>query len=262
MKRHIIGGLIFIVSLLIVSMVALSILTRHNKELVVPDFTGMSLAEAKETAALKTLRIDVIDSVYAKRMSPGAVYSQNPMPGTHVKKNRRILITINAVGAQMVAVPALVGFSLRQAIAELQGRGLSVGKLSYEDDIATNNVLDQTYKGKHIAPGEMIESESEIDLKLGLNPDDCYTFVPNLVGYTLAVAKNTLFDNSLNIGKISYDASVQDYADSLRAQVYRQIPEAIISGKKDSIIAPEPLMMGSTVSLYLTIDQNKLGGSK
>ena len=38
-------------------------------------------------------------------------------------------------------MPNLVGLSMRQAIAELQSRGLVLGKLVYVEDLATTNVL-------------------------------------------------------------------------------------------------------------------------
>ena len=94
------------------------------------------------------------------------IYSQNPIAGSKVKKGRRILITINAINPQMVEMPSLVGFSLRQAYTELTSKGLSIGSLIYIEDIATNNVLEQRYNGQPVAPKTLLESESDIDLLL------------------------------------------------------------------------------------------------
>ena len=57
------------------------------------------------------------------------------------------------MNAKKVSMPNLVGYSMRQAKAELNSRGLSLGKLIYVSDIATNNVLKQIYRNREIRPG-------------------------------------------------------------------------------------------------------------
>ena len=103
----------------------------------------MTVEEAQVQAELHDMVINVTDSVYVKRMKRGAVYRQNPAPGSKVKSGRRIALTINAVNAKKITMPNLVGFSMRQAKAELLSRGLVLGRLIYVKDMATNNVLRQ-----------------------------------------------------------------------------------------------------------------------
>ena len=261
LKRNFIGGIIFILALLLLLSIALRACTRHNKELTVPDFTTLSLSEARHLAAKNDLRLDVVDSVYVKRLAHGAVYRQNPEAGKSVKKNRRILITINANTPQMTSVPNVVGYSLRQASAELFARGLFIGKLIYRTDMATNNVLEQRYKGRQVIPGTLVETESQIDLVLGLNPSDNITYVPYVVGYTAQVAANSINENSLNVGDVKYDDTVKDYQDSLRAVVYKQSPMPRVSTSEDgatSVIGSNGYVMGSNVDIYLTLDPDKV----
>ena len=80
----------------------LDVITRHNDELIVPSFVGMDVESAHKLAAENHLRLEITDSVYIVRMAPGAIYKQNPLEGSHVKKNRRILLTINANTPKMV----------------------------------------------------------------------------------------------------------------------------------------------------------------
>ncbi|MBR5431085.1 MAG: PASTA domain-containing protein [Bacteroidales bacterium] len=261
LKRNFIGGIIFVVAMLILLSLALRTCTRHNKELAVPDFRTLSLDEAKALAARNDLRLDVVDSVYVKRLAHGAVYRQNPEAGKAVKKNRRILITINSMTPQMTAVPNVVGYSLRQASAEIASRGLTIGKLVYRADMATNNVLEQRYKGRQVIPGTLVETESPIDLVLGLNPMDNITYIPYVVGYNIQLASSTLTDNSLNVGAVKYDDTVKDYQDSLRAVVYRQSPMPRVSTSEDgetSVIGSNGVVMGSTVDIFLTLDSDKV----
>ena len=64
----------------------------------------------------------------------------------------------------MVAVPNMIDLSLRQATALLESRGLSVGTITYRPDRFHNVVLDQTYRGLRIAPGEKVRKGSYINL--------------------------------------------------------------------------------------------------
>ncbi len=261
LRRNFIGGIIFIFALLLVLSMGLRACTRHNKELAVPDFTTLSLAEARHLAAKNDLRLDVVDSVYVKRLAHGAVYRQNPEAGKAVKKNRRILITINANTPQMTSVPNVVGYSLRQASAELMARGLTIGKLIYRTDMATNNVLEQCYKGRQVIPGTLVETESQIDLVLGLNPSDNITYIPYVVGYNVQVAATSIHENSLNVGNVKYDETVKDYQDSLRAVVYRQSPMPRVRTNEDgeaSVIGSNGVVMGSNVDIWLTLDTDKV----
>lgn len=238
-----------VVFLIVGSMIFLNIFTKHNQELSVPDLANMSVEEAQLVAAEAGMRIDVTDSAFVKRMKRGAVYRQNPVPGSKVKQGRRIALTINAVNPRQITMPDLIGYSMRQAKAELLSRGLVLGKLIYVQDMATNNVLRQLHNNMEIEPGEMIDSEAVIDLVVGLNSRDNRTFVPYLAGLRNLSAVEAVHDHSLNIGRLRFDDTVKNYEDSLNAVVYRQAPEA-----NDSV----SVMMGESVSLYLTLDHSKI----
>jgi len=235
--------------LLVITQVSLKVITRHNQVIIVPDFTDLSVADAKIVAKRHHIRTEVTDSVYVKRMEKGHVFSQNPAPGSKVKKDRNIKLTINAHSTKMVKMPNLVGYSLRQAKAEILGSGLTMGRLMYREDLATNNVLDQFIAGRYVAPGTDVEAESPVDLLLGLSPDESDTYIPYLVGFTLPVAKENLFENSLNLGNVSYDETVQTYQDTLSAVVYQQNP---------TYSAGAPVRMGTTINLKLTTSQAKI----
>lgn len=245
--RNFIWGIVFVIAMVLLAQIYLAIFTRHNKELTVPDFTALDMRTVDKVAKNLHLRVEVADSVFVKHLPLGVVFSQNPVAGSRVKKNRRIFITLNSTVPRMVSVPSVIGFSLRQAQAELAASGLGVGKLKYVSDIATNNVLRQQFNGKDIPSGRKVETESKIDLVLGLNDEDNTTDVPNVKGFTTAVAGSSIIENSLNVGKIRYDDSVKNYADSLHAVVYSQTPGA-----------GAHVGMGRAVDIYLTVNPDKI----
>ena len=247
--RNVVLAILFFVALLIVTQLSLKALTRHNQVITVPDFTNLSVPDAKIVAKRHDIRTVVVDSVYVKRMEKGHVFSQTPAPGSQVKKNRTIKLTINSSQTKMVKMPNLVGYSLRQAKTEILSSGLTVGKLAYREDLATNNVLDQFIKGRYVAPGTEVEAETPVDLLLGLSPDENETFIPYLIGFTLPVARDNLFENSLNLGNVSYDETVQTYQDTLSAVVYQQTPAFHVGA---------PAALGTAIHLKLTTSQAKI----
>ena len=181
-------------------------------------------------------------------MAKGSVYTQNPQAGSKVKRGRRLSLTINAVSPKKVVMPNLVGYSLRQAKAEIGSKGLLLGRLVYVDDIATNNVLRQQYKKKDIAPGTMIESGSVVDIVLGLNKSDSNTIIPEVVGMKYRMAEDALHENSLNINRAVFDRTVRTYADTLNAVVYRQSPD----------LGGISVLKGTGVYLYLSLDTDRV----
>lgn len=245
--KNLLGAVVVVAVLVIVASVSLNLLTGHNKELVVPDLTDMRVKDAEFEAHQAGMRTEIVDSVYVRRLKRGYVYKQNPVPGSKVKKGRRIALTINAVTPKKVSMPNLVGYSMRQAKAELGTRGLVLGKLVYVNDIATNNVLRQLHGNMEIEPGTPIESESVIDLVVGLSPEDNMTSVPDTRGLKRSSAIDLIQENSLNVKKIVYDKTVKTYEDSTKAFVWRQAPEP----------SERPCLMGGDVSIYLTTDLAK-----
>ena len=244
--KNMAGAAIFFAALAFAAMLFLSFFTRHGKTIIVPDMANVSIEQADSMARSAGIRIEVTDSVFVRRMQKGAVYRQNPAAGSEVKKGRRIMLTINAFNAKKVSMPNLVGYSLRQAQADLNSRGLTIGKLSYQEDMATNNVLGQQFKGKNIEPGTSIESGSAIDLIVGLDEQTGYTNVPKVVGMKYVRAMDAIHSHSLNIRRCVFDKNVKTYSDSLDAVVTRQSPEA----------SQAPIIMGSEITLYLSLEDN------
>ena len=95
--RNLLMAFAIVVVLIAGAIIFLNVVTKHNQELVVPDFTNLSVEEASVIAEEAGMRIEVTDSVFVKRMQKGAVYRQNPSAGDKVKNGRRIVLTIRCV---------------------------------------------------------------------------------------------------------------------------------------------------------------------
>ena len=220
--HNVIWAAILIIALVVGAKVLLGVMTRHGEQISVPDLTAMTVSEAKYNAGMNGLKIVVTDSVFIRRMARGAVFSQNPSPGEKVKKGRKIRLTINAVNPKKITMPNLVGLSMRQANAELNSRGLVLGNLIYVSDIATNNVMRQLFRNKEINPGASIETGAEIDLVVGLNPENDKTYVPNFSGLKYRRAIDVAHESSLNIRKVIFDKVPRNPTGKIEKPVLRE----------------------------------------
>ena len=244
--RNLLGAIVFIVVLVVAISILLNVLTRHGKTVRVPDFTNMSVPEAVQAAERGKVNVKVTDSVFVRRLGAGVVYRQSPKAGAEVKQGRSIFLTINSIIPRKTVMPNLVGYSFIEAKAELTNRGLNLGKIRYVNDMATNNVLKQLYRGREISAGTEIVSGSDIDLVLGLSREDSKTTVPNVVGMKLVHAVDMLHDRYLNLGRMTFDPGIHTYRDSVNAVVYRQDTPGVQK------------TLGSAVNIYLTLDPDKV----
>lgn len=244
---NIIGAAVFFLVVFLAAGIGLNVITRHGKTVSAPDLTNMTVQEAEKAAHEAGVTVKVVDSVFVRRLSGGVVYRQMPKPGATVKKGRSLFLTINSIVPRKVVMPNLYGYSVTEARAELQNRGLNLGRLYYVRDIATNNVLSWTCEGKELSAGDLVVSGSTIDLTVGVNAEDNSTSVPRLTGMKYVNATDVLHDHFLNVGKVSFDKEIKSYADSMNAVVYKQ---GTAAGARQNL--------GANVSIALTLDQTKL----
>lgn len=241
-------GIAFVVTFVIlwITFYSLKSFTNHGESIAVPDLRGLSLEEITQVLEEKNLRFEVTDSVYLTDKKKGTVVDQNPPPDFKVKDNRKIFLTMNAIMPERVQVPELVGVSLRQATAYLETFGLKVGKLSYIPDIGKNVVLKQTYRGKLIKTGTLVEKGKAIDLVLGLGETNEKTSVPRIIGMSISEATTKLSEFSLNIGAIVSDESVKTEKDSLFAKIFKQFPMPMPNSE---------ISLGSGIDIWITTDK-------
>lgn len=247
--KHLGLAFAFLAASVFVILIWLNLYTRHGQARPVPDFSGMSIEQAEVLANEMKLRFQIIDSVYTSAVPKGTIAEQSPVAGFKVKKWRNVMLTINAVGPEMITMPNLIDLPVRQASRMLESSGLQMGERIYKPDLSINVVIDQYHKGKRIAPGEPIQKGSVIDIVLGKGLSNERTDIPSLIGLSLDPAKNRIIESSLNLGTYIYDNTIKTKEDSIKAIVFRQNPEY----RRGS-----SLPLGSDVYLWLTIDSEKI----
>lgn len=246
--RNIILAISIFVLAILLTTIMLKIFTRHNSYKTVPDFVGVTMGDAGQMADKDKLMLEVNDSLYVPTMDPGAILEQRPHAGTKVKSGRRVFVTINSYKQKVIDVPYVAGYSLRQAKTILENSGLTIERLAYKSDIATNNVLEQRVGEELVTRENVVRAEmgTGVMLVVGCSPNAEPVPVPRLAGLTLREAKSRLWDSGLNVGIVRTDDDV-NIKNQKDAKVYNSKPDYWVPAKH-----------GREVNLYLTLDTAKL----
>ena len=166
--KQLLLALVASVVLVFFAMKWLKISTNHGDFETVPELKGKSVDVAKIELDDNNLVMQVQDSAnYNPNYPKYSVIEQNPESGAKVKENRKIYLTLNPSGYRKVLVPNLKERTFRQAKPTLQALGFEIGKITYLDNIAKNQVLDVKFEGKSIKDGTKLPKTSKIDLVLG-----------------------------------------------------------------------------------------------
>ena len=76
-------------------------------------------------------------------------------------------------------------------------------------------VLDVSFGGQPVKPGDIIPKGSKIDLLLGDGGGNEEVEIPNLLGFTKDEAAFSLRGSNLKLGEITYDGDITDTANAV-----------------------------------------------
>ncbi len=222
--------------------------TRHGARCEVPNLHSLTISEAERVAASHDLKLIINDSLYAPTVERGSILVQLPEEGTIVKPGRTIYVTINATQQKMVDMPYVAGRSLRQAKNMLEVAGLTIKRLNYERDLATNYILAQSYSGEEVTATSQLRAPvgAGVTLTVGVSEGEDQTIMPLLIGNSLHVAQSTLWGAGLNLKSVKFEGVVDDN-DSKNAVVVEQ-----------SFPADSLLRLGDEISIRLSTDHDKV----
>ncbi len=104
-------------------------LTIHGRQETMPNLVGQALEAGQSHANDLDLELKVEDKLFNAKFPPNHIVSQQPMPGTPIKAGQLVHVIVS-LGPPRVAVPNLVGSSLRAAQITANQRGLTVGSVT------------------------------------------------------------------------------------------------------------------------------------
>lgn len=159
-------------ALIIFTLLFLNVYTRHGQNVVVPDLEGLQVKEAKKILRSKGLHAEVVDSIYQRSAVPGAIIAQTPKPNNKVKEGRAIYITVYSQNPQQIAVPSLVDYSERQAVALLNSMGFTQLSIENVPSEYAGLVMAVQFRGRTLTSEEKIPAGSPLKLVVGSGMQD------------------------------------------------------------------------------------------
>ncbi|HEY9341048.1 MAG TPA: PASTA domain-containing protein [Hanamia sp.] len=237
--------LIFLVGFLFFE--SLGWITNHGSYLKVPSVTGIKVDDALKLLEKEGFEVVITDSAYNDSMPMNTVKKQLPDPGATVKVNRTVFLNVNPVALPLIEMPKLEGLSYRFALDKLNKSHLVLGDTTMRPDFMKGSVLEQHYKGSKIEAGTKIRWGSTISLVVGGGLQEVWIEVPNLIGATVAEAKDILKEKGIVLAAILTSGSVTD---TLHAFIYKQNPEVLDFNKAPSYIQP-----GQTMDIWVQVEK-------
>jgi len=224
-------AIVTVIAVVLIAFFSLGYYTRHGSGIPVPKLKGLTIDKAMDILKEQGFGYK-IDSVYVQDVPPGTIVEQDPDPGTNVKENRVIYLTMVTLQAPPVSLPDLEQSNYREAIATISNYGLKVGDTTYRSDIARDRILEVRFGGQIIKPGTKLPKGSKIDLVLGDGEGASEVEIPELVNLDLDAARFAIKGAGLTVGIITYQGTITD---STNVVVVSQYPMKTDSLSKTSI---------------------------
>ena len=157
------SGLIF----LFVTMLLLTLYTRSKKSVDVPQVKGLQIKEAKVLLKAQGLKLVVVDSLYDKNATPGAIIEQVPSANSRTKAGREVFLTIYTNNPPEIIVPGLVDYSYRQAVALLTSMGFEQIAVREVPSEYKGLVKAVEFRGRPLQADEKVPSGSPLTIIVG-----------------------------------------------------------------------------------------------
>jgi beta-lactam-binding protein with PASTA domain len=163
----------------------------------VPDVEGETRAAAEAAIVDAGLNVGTVSLVSSDTVPAGIVISQAPAGGALLQPGSEVNLFVSS-GPPPVSVPNVAGQDQITATATLEGEGLEVGTISFEesDTVPAGQVIRQDPAG-----GTDVPVGTAVDLVI--SADDGTVAVPNVVGLDVAAAEIALGLVGLNVGNLT-----------------------------------------------------------
>ncbi len=172
---------------LLISTVMLIILTKPEREVIIPDVEGKQFVEVYNSLIRKGIQPEIKFKDIAD-IDDGVILNQHPKKGTVIPESRKLKLIVSR-SRYYLEVPNLIGKELPLALNNLRniyrsGKKISIGTgiVSYlpSEKIADNIVMDQSPR-----PGEKITPESKINLLVSTGKLALDGAMPEVVGQSI-----------------------------------------------------------------------------
>ncbi|HMA66295.1 MAG TPA: PASTA domain-containing protein [Desulfosalsimonadaceae bacterium] len=176
----------------------LSLVIESEETVVVPNLSGRQAVQVLELLSGLGLNTRVEENRYSPEVPKDMVISQQPEPGTVIKKGREVRVILSK-GPKTLSAPKLVGIALQRAETILANNGLEHGSTArtFHAKVPKDSILAQNPPG-----GATVEKGEKIDLLISLGPRPNSRKMPDITGIPLEKAMEVLESRGLSLGRL------------------------------------------------------------
>jgi eukaryotic-like serine/threonine-protein kinase len=195
---------IFVIMLLFMAAAGVStyltvhFLIRSEDTVIVPALKGKEVVHTLELLTDLGLNTKFKGSEYNPEIPKHHIVSQDPEPGSEIKKGRDVRIVISK-GPRAVVLPNLIGMGLPRARLLLENNDLQPGRISFIHD---QNLAKEEILSQYPASGTMGIRGDSVDLLVSAGPAARMIPMVDLRGMDLNQAINVIEKHYLTTGSI------------------------------------------------------------
>ena len=241
-KMILIAAIFLVVFLAAIGITLFALNSSSPKDVVMPDFTNLTIDEAKAKASEAGLTINISEEKFDVEIEEGKIISQDPkyQPSYTVKEGSTINVVVSK-GQEIVTVTKLVGKTKDEVYKELKEIGLNgIFEEENSDEVEAGVVIELS-----VEEGEEVLAGSDITIKVSLGIEQIE--VPDLTGLTedeakakIAEAKLTwkttykTNDSSKGKGVVEQSISAKSFVDkgteiTITINEYQEIKHGIVN---------------------------------
>ncbi len=161
---HLLAILVLLCLIIYIVLKSIDLYTNHNQAVYVPDVRGLQIEDAAPFFEQNMLSYEIIDSVFSKEETPGAIIELIPEANSKVKKNRIVSVTVNAKTEETAPIPDIADISFRQAYALLRARGFTDVEYKYVSGEYRDLTIGVEYGGQIINTGTRVPLTAKLIL--------------------------------------------------------------------------------------------------
>ena len=149
-----------------------------GRDVLVPELTGMTGAEAEVVLRKQGLSLEKVLERYDPGVQAGHILAQEPTPGSSIKVDRKVKVVVS-LGQKGSAVPELRGGAARTAQIALQQQGFRMGDLvyAYSPKEEENLII-----GQDPLPGQATGRDAQVSLLVSRGRRPVTYVMPSLIG--------------------------------------------------------------------------------
>lgn len=241
--------LIFLTAFILAGSVAyysVRLFTQSADEIILPELTGKNIIYVLETLTNMGLNAKLYGTRYNDGIPRYSVISQDPRPGSTIKKGRDVIIYISK-GPKENIMPDLRQIPLEQALILLEKNEFKKGHVSFTYSLKTKN---KSIMAQYPKPFSSALKGSLCNLLVSRGAKPAGMVMPDLKGLQLEKASAVIENHHLGISRIISDVDqnqdygvILSYTPGAGSYVTGNMPITLVvnASEKNKIMAPEKL---------------------